>query len=83
MQRARAKIFINGGSQAVRLPKQFRVDAAEVEIWREGTELRMQPVDESDSWEKMFAEIDRYGFDTDIADRNQPAAFERDINLDD
>jgi antitoxin VapB len=31
-----AKIFWNGRSQAVRLPKEFRLDATEVNIRREG-----------------------------------------------
>lgn len=32
----KAKLFWNGRSQAVRLPKEFRFDAAEVTIRREG-----------------------------------------------
>jgi antitoxin VapB len=34
-----AKVFKSGNSQAVRLPKQFRLDADEVEIFRRGDEL--------------------------------------------
>jgi antitoxin VapB len=34
-----AKIFRSGNSQAVRLPKQFRLKSAEVEIFRRGDEL--------------------------------------------
>jgi antitoxin VapB len=34
-----AKVFRSGNSQAVRLPKQFRLDAEEVEIFRRGDEL--------------------------------------------
>jgi antitoxin VapB len=33
---ARAKIFKHGGSQAVRLPKEFRFEVDEVEIRKEG-----------------------------------------------
>jgi len=36
---ATARIFKSGNSQAVRLPKQFRVKAAEVEIFRRGNEI--------------------------------------------
>ena len=40
-----ARIFKSGGSQAVRLPKQFRFDGKEVEIFRRGDEvvLRQKP----------------------------------------
>lgn len=34
-----ARVFKSGNSQAVRLPKQFRVDATEVEIFRRGDEI--------------------------------------------
>ena len=36
---AKAKILISGNSQAVRLPKQFRVKGDEVEIFRRGDEI--------------------------------------------
>lgn len=40
-----AKVFITGRSQAVRLPKEFRFDCNEVEIFRRGDEviLREKP----------------------------------------
>ena len=34
-----AKVFRSGNSQAVRLPKQFRLKSQEVEIFRRGNEL--------------------------------------------
>ncbi|WP_293369155.1 antitoxin [Nevskia sp.] len=34
-----AKIFQSGNSQAVRLPKEFRFAASEVEIFRRGAEI--------------------------------------------
>jgi antitoxin VapB len=37
--RATAKIFKNGNSQAVRLPKSFQFDVDEVEILRRGDEV--------------------------------------------
>lgn len=36
---ATARVFRSGNSQAVRLPKQFRFDTAEVEIFRRGDEI--------------------------------------------
>ena len=35
---AKAKVFMSGNSQAVRLPKAFRFDGAEVDIIRRGDE---------------------------------------------
>jgi len=42
-----AKVFKSGNSQAVRLPKQFRVKSKELQIFRRGSEivLREQPGD--------------------------------------
>ena len=34
-----ARVFRSGNSQAVRLPKQFRVNSKEVEIFRRGEEI--------------------------------------------
>lgn len=36
---ATAKVFKAGNSQAVRLPKRFRLNSKEVEIFRQGSEI--------------------------------------------
>lgn len=38
-----AKIFQSGNSQAVRIPKEFRFDVTEVEIFKRGDELVLKP----------------------------------------
>lgn len=38
-----ARVFKSGNSQAVRLPKAFRIDAKEVEISRRGEEIVLRP----------------------------------------
>jgi antitoxin VapB len=38
-----ARVFKSGNSQAVRLPKAFRIDAKEVEISRRGDEILLRP----------------------------------------
>ena len=38
-----AKIFQSGNSQAVRIPKEFRFDVTEVEIFRRGDEVVLKP----------------------------------------
>ena len=44
IQPARAKLFTHGGSQAVRLPKAFRFEGAEVTVRREGEKVILEPV---------------------------------------
>jgi antitoxin VapB len=85
MSHLRAKVFSNGGSQAIRLPKKFRVDASEVEIWRDGDELRLRPVTErhGNEWAEMFARIDKLGFDMTLEDREQPPLPESRVYFDD
>ncbi|OEY91849.1 virulence factor [Acinetobacter proteolyticus] len=41
-----AKVFMTGRSQAIRLPKEFRFESTEVEIFRRGDEviLREKPI---------------------------------------
>ena len=41
----RATLFTNGGSQAVRLPKECRLDGKVVEVWREGSRVIIEPVE--------------------------------------
>ncbi|MFO1048127.1 MAG: type II toxin-antitoxin system VapB family antitoxin [Geminicoccaceae bacterium] len=52
-----AKVFRSGNSQAVRLPKEFRLDTSEVEIFRRGDEivLRERPRDLAGAFELLCA----------------------------
>ena len=45
-----AKVFWSGRSQAVRLPKEFRFDTAEVSIKRRGNAVIIEPIPESWNW---------------------------------
>lgn len=47
-----AKIFKNGRSQAVRLPKEFRFDVEEVYIEKIGNKVVLSP--KPDSWRDFF-----------------------------
>ena len=42
-----AKVFRHGGSQAVRLPKEFRFSAEEVFVRRDGDDIILSPKEES------------------------------------
>jgi len=45
-----AKVFWSGRSQAVRLPKQFRVESREVLVKRRGKGIILEPVPDTWSW---------------------------------
>lgn len=50
------KIFMNGRSQAVRLPRQFRLPGTQVRIRRVGTGILLEPI--ITDVDEMFARID-------------------------
>ncbi len=45
-----AKVFWSGRSQAIRLPKEFRFDTAEVRIRRHGEALILEPLARDWGW---------------------------------
>jgi len=51
-----AKIFKNGRSQAVRLPKEFRLKGTEVSIRKEGDKVILEPVGKA-LWPEGFWDI--------------------------
>jgi antitoxin VapB len=54
-QEFRAKLFQNGRSQALRLPKELRFEGqAEVRIHREGNRLIVEPLEPEDTWSEAF-----------------------------
>ena len=45
-----AKVFWSGRSQAVRLPKEFRVPGNEVRIHRQGNKIVLEPIQDDWAW---------------------------------
>jgi antitoxin VapB len=71
-----AKVFQNGRSQAIRLPKECRVDSEEVYIEKIGQSLIIVPKNKS-KWDIMRNALDALeGFDFD---RNQPEVQQRNL----
>jgi len=70
----KAKIFMNGQSQAVRLPKEFRFSDEEVSVQKYGEGVLILPIAKS-----MFAFRDSIkSFSDDfMEDRNQPEMQKR------
>lgn len=47
-----AKVFWSGRSQAVRLPKEFRIEANEVRISKQGSTIVLEPIVNDWDWVK-------------------------------
>ena len=71
-----AKIFQNGQSQAVRLPKEFRFEDSEVFIKKSGNVVHLIP--RSDSWSSLFGSLKKFSDDF-MSDRVQPELDKREI----
>jgi antitoxin VapB len=69
-----AKLFKNGDSQAVRLPKEFRFAGAEVLIKRVGSAVVLLP--KAKSWDTLVQSLDKFPADF-MSDREQPREAER------
>jgi antitoxin VapB len=64
-----AKLFRNGRSQAVRLPKEFRFEGTEVFIKKVGNVVLLIPYRES--WQTLFDSLDQFSEDF-METRDQP-----------
>jgi antitoxin VapB len=69
-----AKLFKNGQSQAVRLPKEFRLEGDSVFIQRLGDYVVLVP--KHDPWRSMFAATEKFSDDF-MAEREQGSQAER------
>lgn len=57
-----ANVFMHGRSQAVRLPKEFRFEGAEVQISKVGDKVILEPLKkQAINFEKFWAELDALG----------------------
>ena len=55
-----AKIFQHGRSQAVRLPKEFRLPGTEVHVRRVGRGVLLEPIEEPFDVKAWFSTLDEY-----------------------
>jgi antitoxin VapB len=58
-----AKIFKHGRSQAVRLPKEFRLPGKEVRVRRFGRGVLLEPLAEGFDFAAWWEKLDKYGGD--------------------
>jgi antitoxin VapB len=77
---ATAKLFTSGGSQAVRLPMEFRLPGAEVFIRRDPKTGAVVLTPKPTSWQEFFDLADRTDIPADFMDDHADApARERDL----
>ena len=65
-----AKLFQNGSSQAVRLPKAFRIPGNEVKIFKNGNQVILEPIETT--WDSLFDSLSEFPEDFMKDGRNQP-----------
>jgi antitoxin VapB len=65
------RLFQNGQSQAVRLPKEFRFEGDRVTIKRVGKAVVLLP--HAEHWDTLFTALDQFSTDF-MEERNQPPA---------
>ena len=70
-----AKLFRNGRSQAVRLPKEFRMPGKEVRVYKEGSRVVLEPLETT--WDAMIESLDEFPDDFLENGRDQPPVQER------
>jgi antitoxin VapB len=70
---AKAKLFMTGGSQAVRLPAEFRFEGSEVDIGRDPVSGEVVLSKPTTSWDDYFDWVRTLGLPDDILEtRDQP-----------
>lgn len=69
-----AKLFQNGQSQAVRLPKEYRFEGEEVIVRKIGNGVLLLPIKQS--WDSMFDSLNKFSDDF-MQSRNQPISQDR------
>jgi len=74
-----AKLFKNGDSQAVRLPKEFRFEGTEVLIKRVGNAVVLLP--RTKSWDTLVDSLAKFPSDY-LESREQPTAIDRREDMD-
>jgi antitoxin VapB len=71
-----AKVFLNGRSQAIRIPKEFRVDSNEVYIEKVGETLVITPK-KKNHWDTLFETLEQVDTTDFMNERVQPPLDKR------
>lgn len=70
-----AKVFDSGNSQAIRIPKKFKLKGKEAYITKIGDAIVILPMKQK--WNSLISSIDKFSDDF-LTDRSQPILEKRD-----
>ena len=73
-----AKVFKNGRSQAIRIPKELRVQSEEVYIEKVGDTLIIKPK-KKDKWDSFFEKLNKVDTKDFLKERNQLTYEKREL----
>jgi antitoxin VapB len=77
-QTAKAKVFMNGRSQAVRIPAEYRFNSTEVFVAKDPVTGNLILSEKQPDWDEIFAALDAAGFADDfLGDRQKDFPPER------
>ena len=83
---ATAKLFMHGRSQAVRLPKEFRLPGKEVKVTRVGNAVLLEPIEGQNPFdaEAFWAMIDALGgrYFPEVSDDDLHPDLDDDVSFD-
>jgi antitoxin VapB len=75
----KARVFMSGRSQAVRIPAEYRFTSKEVYIRRDARSGDLILSQAPGNWEEVYAALDKAGFPDDfLSDRSQSPVQQRD-----
>lgn len=74
-----AKVFQNGRSQAIRLPKEYRFNDSEVLTHKVGDVVMLFPKSQKDSWNMLLTSLDLFSDDFMDYERDSSQSQERDV----
>jgi antitoxin VapB len=83
---AKAKIFMHGRSQAVRLPKEFRLPGKEVRVSRAGDKVILEPLEKPpfdvSAWRTELVAAGAREFLPEGSPEDEPSTRDDDISFD-
>lgn len=72
-----AKLIQHGSSQLISLPPNFYISGDEVQLYRQGNKIILEPIEKS--WDAFFESLSDFPDDFLLEGRQQPEAQEREF----
>ncbi len=71
------RVFKSGNSQAVRIPKKYRLKGTKTFIRKEKNKIIITPVE--NQWDELFEELEKLDQQDFLKNRSQPGPQEREL----